>query len=55
MEIKIKYEDFKDLEYYLFSLKVNKPLEIKVSFYDSPEVYEYETAKIENFYVIITK
>lgn len=55
MEIKINYENLKDLEFHLFSLKVEKPLEIKVSFYDSDEVYEYETQKMEDAYVIVTK
>ena len=54
MDIKVNYEDFKMLEFYLFSLTFEKPLRVHVSFYDNDEVYEYLTLKVNDKLVLVT-
>ena len=54
LEIKTSFDNFKDLEYYLFSLVYPKSLRISVSFFDNPSVYNYHTDFVNEVRVLVT-
>ena len=55
MNFNIKREDFIKLETFLFGLNFPCYCKIKICFIDSSEVFNYETIKMGNSFVLITK
>lgn len=55
IEIKIKKEDFPQVEMFLFSLTYPYHCCIKVSFQDDDEVYKYRTVDLRGKLVLITQ
>ena len=55
MNFNIKREDFIKLETFLFGLNFPCYCKIKICFIDSDEVFNYETIKMGNSFVLITK
>ena len=54
-DIKTTYNNLKDFEMFLFSIKCNKPLEIFLSFYDNNSIYEYQTQEVNGDLVFVTR
>ena len=54
MKIKIPYKIFPQVEFELFKIVFNKPLSLIIYFFDSNEIYHYETIPWGNDYILVT-
>lgn len=54
MELKINYNELKDVENFLFLFKYPRPFDLHISFYDNDEVYDYRTVPYDDFLVLVT-
>lgn len=54
MKMKIYYKDFPQVEFQLFKTLYNKPFSLEIYFFDSEEVYYYESIPWGNKYTLVT-